>query len=47
MKIKENEKKEKCLDLARHLRKLWNKKVTVVPIVIDKLGTITEVLKEL
>ena len=30
------------LDLARELKKLWNMKVTVIPIVIDALGTITK-----
>ena len=39
-KIKENEKRNKHLDLARELKKLWNMKVTVVPIVISVLGTI-------
>ena len=40
MKIKENEKRDKFLDLARELKKLWNMRVTVIPIVIDALGTI-------
>ena len=39
--LKESEKKDKYLDLARELKKLWNMKVTVVPIVIGALGTIT------
>ena len=30
------------LDLARELKKLWNMKVTIVPIVIGALGTITK-----
>ena len=42
VKLKENEKKEKYLDLARELKKLWNMKVTIVPIVIGALGTVTE-----
>ena len=29
--LKESEKKDKYLDLARELKKLWNLKVTVVP----------------
>ena len=33
---------EKYLDLARELKKLWNMKVTIVPIVIGALSTITE-----
>ena len=32
--LKGSEKKDKYLDLARELRKLWNLKVTIVPIVI-------------
>ena len=39
--LKESEKKDKYLDLARELKKLWNMKVTIVPIVIGALGTIT------
>ena len=46
--LKESEKKDKYLDLARELKKLWNIKVTIVPIVIGALGTITkELLKGL
>ena len=40
--LKESEKKDKYLDLARELEKLWNIKVTIVPIVIGALGTITK-----
>ena len=40
--MKEREKKDKYLDLARRLKKLWNMKVTIVPIVIGVLGTITK-----
>ena len=41
--LKESEKKDKYLDLARELKKkLWNMKITVVPIVIGALGTITK-----
>ena len=35
---------DKYLNLARELKKLWNMKVTIVPIVIGALGTLTEVL---
>ena len=42
VKLKESEKKDKYLDLARELKKLWNMKVTVVPIVIGVLGTVTK-----
>ena len=36
------------LDLARELKKLWNMKVTIIPILIDAFGTVTKgLLKEL
>ena len=41
-KTKECEKKDKYLDLARVLKKLWNMKVTIVPIVIGAFCTITK-----
>ncbi len=40
--LKESEKKDKYLGLARELKKLWNMKVMIVPIVIGTLGTITK-----
>ena len=40
--LKESEKKDKYLDLARELKKLWNIKVTIVPIVIGALGTVSK-----
>ena len=40
VKIKENEKREKYLALARELKQLQNMKVTVIPIVVGELGTI-------
>ena len=40
MKIKENENGGKYLDLARELKKLWNMRVMVIPIVIGMLGII-------
>ena len=40
--LKESEKKDKYPDLARELKKLWNMKVTIVPIGIGALGTITK-----
>ena len=40
--LKESEKKDMYLDLARELKKLWNMKVTIVPIVIGTLRTITK-----
>ena len=42
MKLKECEKRDKCLDLAKELKKLWNMKVTIIPIVIGALGTVTK-----
>ena len=46
--LKESVKKDKYLDLAWELKKLWKMKVTIVPIVIGALGTITkELLKGL
>ena len=40
--LKESEKMDKYLDLARELKKLWNMIVTIVPIVIGALGTVTK-----
>ena len=42
VKLKESEKSDKYLDLARELKKLWNMKVTVIPIVICAIGTVTK-----
>ena len=42
IKLKESEKKDKYLDLARELKKLWNMKVTIIPIVIGAFGTVTK-----
>ena len=42
IKLKEKEKKDKYPDLAWELKKLWNMKVTVIPIVIGALGTVTK-----
>ena len=36
---KEIEKLDKYSDLARKLQKLWNIKLTVIPIVVGELGT--------
>ena len=41
-KLKECEKKEKNLDLASELKKLWNMQVTIIPIVIGAFGTVTK-----
>ena len=43
-KIKESEKRNKNLDLARELKYLRNMKVKVIPVVIGGLGTIPKVL---
>ena len=40
--LKECAKNDKYLDLARELKKLWNMKVTIVPIVIGALGSVTK-----
>ena len=48
IKLKECEKKDKYLKLARELKKLWNMKVTIIPIVLVLFGTLTkELLKGL
>ena len=40
VKLKECEKRDKYLDFDRELKKLWNMKVTIIPIVIGALGTV-------
>ena len=40
VKLKESEKKDKYLDLAKELKKLWNMKVTIIPIVIGAHDTV-------
>ena len=40
VKLKEDEKRDKDVDLDRELKKLWNMKVTMIPIVIGALGLI-------
>ena len=42
IKLKECEKKDKYLDLDRELKKQWNMKVTIIPIVIGVFGTVTK-----
>ena len=42
IKLNESEKKDKYLDLARELKKLWNMKVTIIPIVIGAFVTVTK-----
>ena len=42
IKLKECEKRDKYLDLARELKKLWSMKVTILPIVISTFGTVSK-----
>ena len=42
VKSKKNEKRDKYLDFARELKKLWTMNVTVIPIVIGALGAVTK-----
>ena len=42
IKLKECEKRDKYLDLARELKKLWNMKVTIISIVIGAFGPVTK-----
>ena len=42
IKLKECENKDEYLDLARELKKLWNVKVTIIPIVIGAFGIVTK-----
>ena len=42
VKLKENEKSDKYLELARKQKKLWNMKEIVIPVVIGTLGTATK-----
>ena len=42
IKLMESEKKDNYLDFARELKKLWNMKVTIIPIVIGAFETVTK-----
>ena len=42
IKLKECERRDKYLDLARELKKLWNMQVTIISIVIGAFGTVTK-----
>ena len=46
MKMKENKKIDKYLDLARELKKLCNIKMMVIPIVVGALETVLKGLKQ-
>ena len=41
IKLKECEKGDKYLDLARELKNLWTMNVTIIPVVIGAFGTVT------
>ena len=42
VKLKESEKKDKYLDFASELNKLWNMKMMVISIAISALSTVTK-----
>ena len=42
VKLKESKKRDKYQDLARELKKLWNMRVMLIPIIIGVLGTVTK-----
>ena len=42
IKLKECEKRDKYLDLARELKNLWNMRVIIIPIVFGAFGTVTK-----
>ena len=42
VKLKESEKRDEYLDIARELKKLWSMKVMMIPIVNGAHGTVTK-----
>ena len=46
IKLKESEKKDRYVDLARELKKLWNMRVTIIPIVIGAFVTVIKGLSK-
>ena len=42
VKLKECKKRDKNRELVKELKKLWNMKVTIIPIVIGDFGTVTK-----
>ena len=42
IKLKECEKKDKCLDLSKELKKRWNMQVTIIPIEFGAFGTVNK-----
>ena len=45
MEIKESKKIDKYMDLAKELRKLWDMKVTIIPVVAGVLKTAPKDMK--
>ena len=45
IKIKESEKRDKYLNLAREIRKSWNMRATVIPVVISVLDKVPKGLE--
>ena len=46
IKLKECEKKDNYLNLARELKKQWNMLVTIIPIVMGAFGSVTKGLQK-
>ena len=44
-KIKEGEARDKYLDLARELKKMWSMRVTMILIVVGSLGIVPKCLE--
>ena len=42
IKLKDCEKRDKYIDFPRELKKLWNMKVKIIPIVIGAFGTVAK-----
>ena len=42
VRLKESEKKDKYLDFAKELKKLWSMREAVIAISIGSLGTVTK-----
>ena len=46
VELKESKKQDRYLDFAQELKKLGNMKVTLIPMVVGKLGTIMKYLEK-
>ena len=46
VKMKENEKVDKYLEVARELKKPWNMRVKVIPIVVGAIGMLPKSLEK-